>query len=171
MEMMKKFFFSILNRFLVLFDVLNFSTNKNDDYNYERDFLGVADYGKEKEKIFKPVTDRVENGVKEIYNIKMSVYDERVLRRMSYSIENRFWGLFSFILSDGYTMSDGDFFGEPSLIAYLILDNSKRKHIAVVKATVKHFELLSFYTDVKASLWNFRDKELVYTEKTGFTSL
>lgn len=53
-----------------LFFLFDLSRKKDDGYIYERDFLGIADYGKVKAEIFKPVTDKIGVGCSEIYNVK-----------------------------------------------------------------------------------------------------
>lgn len=155
-----------------LFFLFDLSRKKDDGYIYERDFLGIADYGKVKAEIFKPVTDKIGVGYSEIYNVKTSLYHDRVLAKTKYNIENRFWGLFSFVLFDGYNLDSDDFFTQPSLVVYLIIDDRKEKHIVIVKSMVKtHFEILAFYRNIKVSIRNFNDRKLIYTKEKGFTSL
>jgi hypothetical protein len=167
---MKKTLDFILDKILRLLSLFE-RPPKDDGYVYERDFLGIADYGKEKAEIFKPVIEKVDSEYEKIYNIKTSLYHDRVLSKAKYCIENRFWGLFSFVLYDGYRLDNEGFFNQPSLIVYLIVNSRKEKHIVIVKSKVKHFEVLAFYREVNASIRSFKERKLVYSKEKGFTSL
>lgn len=169
--MIKKVLLYILDKILRFFFLFDPPPKKDDGYIYERDFLGVSDYGKEKAEIFKSVTDKIGVAYNKIYNVKTSLYHTRVLAKAKYDIENRFWGLFSFVLFDGYKLDNEDFFNQPSLIVYLIIDDTKQKHLVIVKSKVKHFEILAFYRNVKTSTRNFNERKLIYTKERGFTSL
>lgn len=168
---MKKVFDFLLDKVLRLFFLFERPKKRDDDYIYERDFLGVADYGKEEAEIFKPVTEKVDNDFEKIYNVKTSLYHDSVVAKLKYYIENGFWGLLSLVLYDGYKLGNDDFFNQPSLIVYLIVSSKSEKHIVIVKSEVKHFEVLAFYKGVDASIRNFKERKLVYSKEKGFTSL
>ena len=133
--------------------------------------MGKEDYRKEYAEIFKPVTDKAGIDFVEIYRVKWSLYHTKVLSRTKYCIENRFWGLFSFVGYDGYELDHFDFFSQPSIVVYIIVDTRKEKHIAVVKAKVKQLEVLAYYRNVKASKRNFSERKLIYSKEKGFSSL
>lgn len=168
---MKKAFDFLLDKVLRLFFLFERPKKGEDDYIYERDFLGIADYGKEEAEIFKPVTEKVNNDFDEIYNIKTSLYHDSVITKLKYHIENGFWGLFSLVLYDGYKLEYNNFFKQPSIIVYLIIDSKNVRHIAIVKSKVKYFELLAFYKQVDVSVRSFKERKLVYSKQKGFISL
>jgi hypothetical protein len=167
---MKKVFDFILDKILRLLSLFE-RPPKDDGYIYERDFLGIADYGKGVAEIFKPVTEKVNNDFERIYNIKTSLYHESVLTKVKYYVENRFWGLFSLALYDGFELSNDDYFEQDSIMVYLVVNTKKEKDIIVVKSQVKHFEVIAFYKKVNASIRNFKERKLVYSKEKGFTSL
>ena len=167
---MKKFFDFIIDKVLRLLSLFARSP-KDDGYIYERDFLGIADYGKGEAEIFKPVTEKINNDFEEIYNVKTSLYNDSVIAKMKYYIENSFWGLLSLVLYDGYRLGNDDFFNQPSLIVYLIVNSKSEKHIVIVKSEVKSFEVLAFYKRVNVSIKKFKDRKLIYSKEKGFTSL
>ena len=168
---MKKVFDFLLDKGLRLLLLFERPKKGDDGYIYERDFLGVADYGKEKAQIFRPVTEKVDNDFDKIYNIKTSQYHDSVTTKLKYYIENGFWGLFSLVLYDGYKLGNEDFFNQPSLIVYLIVNSKDKKHIVIVKSTVKRFEMLALYKEVNVSIKSFKDHKLVYSKEKGFISL
>lgn len=155
-------------RFLLLFET---STKKEDDYNYSRDFLGEADYWKDLAEIFKPVTELTNNDFYKIYSIKETLYSETVLDKIRYTIKNKFWGIFAFTRMDGIRMSNSDYFNNPSIRVYLIINHNNDKLIAVVKSKVRHFEVLDWYPKIKSNLNSFKEKKLVYCKEKKFISL
>jgi hypothetical protein len=169
--LIKKIFFYILDKIARLFFLFDSAPKKDDGYIYARDFLGKEDYGKEYAEIFKPVIDKADIDYIEIYGIKSSLFHDKALSRIRYCVENRFWGLLSFVSYDGEELEDNDYFNQPGLIVYLIADARKGKHIAIVKAKVKQLEVLAFYRDVKTSIRNFNERKLIYSKEKGFTSL
>lgn len=168
---MKKAFDFFMDKVLRLLFLFERPKKSNDNYIYERDFLGIADYGKEESEIFKPVTEKVDNDFDKIYNVKTSLYHSSVITKLKYYIENGFWGLFSLTLYDGYGLDNEDFFKKTSIIVYLVIDSKNEKHIAIVASKVKHFELLAFYKKVDTSIRNFKERKLVYSKQKGFVSL
>lgn len=161
-----------LTRPLLLFDSV-FKTMKNpkEDYNYQRDFLGLTNVGENEKEIFKPVTDIIGNDFVTIYNIKTSVYHQKVIQKVNYYIENRLWGLFSLALYDGFELSNDEFFKLCSIRVYLIISSRNEKKIVVVKSDVKHFEVLQLYKNLKVDIKMFQDRKKVYSIETGFISL
>lgn len=167
---MKKGFDFILDKilqFLILFE----RPPKDDGYIYERDFLGIADYGKGIAEIFRPVIEKVNNDFEEIYNIKTSLYHESVITKIKYYVENRFWGLFSLLLYDGFRLSNDDYFEQDSIMVYLVINTKKEKNIIVVRSRIKHFEVVAYYKKVNSSIGNFKERKLVYSKEKGFVSL
>jgi hypothetical protein len=168
---MKKAFDFLLDKVLRLIFLFERPKKIEDGYIYERDFLGITDYGKEEAEIFKPVTEKTNNDFDKIYNIKTSLYHISVINKLKYYIENGFWGLFSLVLYDDYSLDNDDFFKQPSIIVYLIIDSKNVRHIAIVESKVKHFELLAFYKEVDVSERSFKERKLVYSKQKGFISL
>jgi hypothetical protein len=168
---MKKIVNLFIDKFLRVLLLFDFSFKKDDGYNYQRDFLGKEDYWKDLSEIFKPVTEIVNNDFDKIYSIKDTLYNEPVLSKIKYCIENKFWGIFAFTLSDGYQMSNEEYFNQPSIRVYLIENSSKENTIVVVKSKVKHFEVLLCYPKMNVWVRNFKDRKLVYSKDKNFLSL
>lgn len=167
---MKKALDFILDKIIRLLSLFELPP-KDDGYIYERDFLGIADYGNGVAEIFKPVAEKVNDDFEKIYNIKTSLYHGSVLTKVKYYIENRFWGLFSLALYDGLELSNDDYFKQDSLMVYLIVNTKKEKNIIIVRSQVKHFEVIAFYNKINASIRIFKERKLVYSKEKGFTSL
>ena len=85
---MKKIVNLFIDKFLRVLLLFDFSFKKDDGYNYQRDFLGKEDYWKDLSEIFKPVTEIVNNDFDKIYSIKDTLYNEPVLSKIKYCIEN-----------------------------------------------------------------------------------
>jgi len=170
---MKKTLNYILDKlfWIVLFFEALFKKNKQQTYLYQRDFLGKESYQRDLEEIFQPVTEIVKNNFQRIFLIKSTLYSEALLIKLKCCIENNFWGIFAFASLHISEANDENYFAQPSIRIYLIVDSEDEKTITIVKSTVKHFQMLAYYQNVNSPLSVFKDKKLVYSRNKDFISV